>query len=80
MLKNITNNQRIQIISVLSKLRQEWQGAAQGESLLDIEANVGLIFADLVNSFGLPTHEQSLVLGPELFDEMREVLTVPNQN
>lgn len=75
-----TPNPRIQLISVLSTLRQEWQGAAEGESLLDVEGNVGLIFADLVNSFGLSTHEQAAVLGPGLFAEMREILFVPRQN
>ena len=77
MLRTTPNNHRI---FVLSTLRQEWQGAAEGESLLDVEGNVGLIFADLVNSLGLSTHEQSVVLGPELFNEMREVLATPHQN
>lgn len=71
---------RIQMISVLSTLRQEWQEAAEGESLLDVEGNVGLIFADLVNSFGLSTHEQSVVLGSELFNEMQEILARPLQS
>jgi hypothetical protein len=63
-----------QIISVLSTLRQEWQQAAEGASLLEMEANVGLMLADLVNSLGLSTHEQSLVLGPELYAEMQAIL------
>jgi hypothetical protein len=75
-----TPRPQTQLISVLSTLRQEWKETAFGESLLNVEANVGLMLADLVNSFGLSTHEQSLVLGPELFSEMREVLSTPNQN
>jgi hypothetical protein len=62
------------VIAILFKFRQEWQEAAAGKSLLDIEGNIGMILADLVNSFGLASHEQSLVLGPQLFEEMRDLL------
>ncbi len=79
MLQN-TPNPRVQVIATLSKFRQEWQKAADGNSLIETEGNVGLILADLVNSFGLNTHEQAVVLGAELFDEMREVLWVPSRN
>jgi hypothetical protein len=79
MLQN-TPNPRVQVIATLSKFRQEWQEASNGKSLIETEGNVGLILADLVNSFGLSTHEQSLVLGTDLFDEMREVLSMPSRN
>ena len=75
-----TPNPRGQLIATLSTFRQEWQEAADGKSLIETEGNVGLILADLVNSFGLSTQEQSLVLGGELFEEMREVLRLPSQN
>jgi hypothetical protein len=65
---------QVQLISLLSTLRQEWQEAAQGQSLLDMEANVGLMLADLVNSLGLSVQEQTLVLGPELYAEMQTIL------
>ena len=76
----ISPDPRNQLISTLSKLRLEWQEAASGESLLNIDANVGLMFADLVNAFGLSVNEQSLTLGPELFVEMQEVLATASQN
>jgi len=65
---------RPKLISALSTLRQEWQEAAHGQSLLEVQGNVALMLADLVNSFGLATHEQSQVLGPELFSEVQEML------
>lgn len=65
---------QVQLISLLSTLRQEWQDAAQGQSLLDMEANVGLMLADLVNSLDLSVQEQTLVLGPELYAEMQTIL------
>lgn len=75
MLRTPSTN-RTQLVSVLSTLRQEWQEAANGQSLLNVEGNVALILADLVNSFGLATHEQSQVLGSELFSEVQHLLSI----
>lgn len=80
MLQTTHTDPRLHVIAALSMFRQEWQEAAGGKSLIETEGNVGLILADLVNSFGLTTHEQSVVLGPELFEEMREVLATPSRN
>jgi len=74
MLQMPPTTNRPQLISVLSTLRQEWQEAAQGRSLLEVEGNVALMLADLVNSFDLATHEQSQVLGPELFSQVQDML------
>lgn len=71
---------RVQVIATLSAFRRQWQEAVDGQSLIEVEGNVGLILADLVNSFGLSTHEQSAVLGTELFEELQEVLATPSQN
>jgi len=77
---NTTPNSSTQIISTLSKFRQEWQEATDDKSLLKVEGNVGMILADLVNLFGLAIHEQSLVLGPQLFEEMRDLLHQPSRS
>ena len=69
-----TNNK--QFVVVLSTLRQEWQEAASGNSLLNVEGNIALILADLVNSFGLTPNEQSQVLGTDLFGEIQELLVI----
>ena len=71
---------KLQTVSALAKLREEWQQAAGDASLLEIEANVGLMLADLVNSLGLSVHEQSLALGPDLFKEVQELLVQPPAN
>lgn len=70
-----TTTPRIQIITALTTLRKEWQAAAQNENLLNVEGNVGLFLADLVNSLGLSVHEQVIVLGQALFDELRDLLS-----
>lgn len=77
---NVNPDPRIKTISILSKFCQEWQEAASGKSLLEVEGNIGMVLADLVNSFELTSHEQSLVLGPQLFEEMREILYQPSRN
>jgi hypothetical protein len=71
---NTTPSLRSQVIATLSKFRQEWQEAASEKSLLEVEGNIGLVLADLINSFGLGTQEQTLVLGAQLFEEMHELL------
>lgn len=54
---NVNPNPRRQVISTLSKFRQEWQEAASEKSLLEVEGNIGMVLADLINSFGLGIQE-----------------------
>jgi hypothetical protein len=74
--QSATQNRHSQLVPVLAKIREEWQQAAAGESLLNMDANVGLMLADIVNSLGLSTQDQALVLGKELLDELNQVLAV----
>lgn len=79
----VTLNQPItypQIISTLTHLRQEWQEATDGVSLLETSGNMGLILADLINGFGLNTEDQRQILGTELFHELADFLYAPKQN
>lgn len=68
------------IISALARVRQEWQDAAQGDSLLSIEGNVGLILADLVNGLELSAEIQIQILGADLFREVQFLSNTPDQN
>ena len=72
--------ERVVVLENLSVLRLEWEEGASGKSLLEVEGNIGIVLADLVNSFELASHEQSLVLGPLLFEKMREILYQPSRN
>ena len=69
-----------QVISVLSRLRQEWQEATEGASLLEAHGNIGLILADLINGFALSADDQRQILGAELFRELADFLYAPRQN
>ncbi len=59
--------QRFQLVSTLTHIREEWQEAAGNSSLIEVEANVGMLLADLINGIGLRTDEQILVLGTDLY-------------
>ena len=72
--------QHFQIVTTLSRIRQEWQDAANGNSLIEVEGNMGMLLADLINGIGLRTSEQIQILGTDLYQEMQDFLRSPDQN
>jgi hypothetical protein len=68
------------IISTLTRLRQEWQEATVGISLLETDGNMGLVLADLINGFGLDVDDQCRILGNDLFRELKDFLYAPKQH
>ena len=72
--------QRFQIVTTLSRIRQEWQDAADGKSLVEVEGNMGMLLADVLNGIGLGTSEQVQVLGKDLFQEIQDFLRSPVRN
>ena len=74
------STQRFQIVGALAHIRQEWQDATGSSSLIEVEGNIGMLIADLINGIGLGTEEQIQVLGTELFHEMKDFLKSPIQN
>lgn len=69
-----------QLVTTLSRIRQEWQDAADGKSLVEVEGNMGMLLADLLNGIGLGTSEQVQVLGEDLFQEIQDFLRSPVLN
>ena len=65
---------RNNVVIALSNLRQEWQEAAGGQSLAELNANVGLLLADVAMTLGLSSIEQIQVFGAELAYELQEIL------
>lgn len=53
---------------------------ANGNSLLEIEGNVGLILTDMINHLHLPSEMQATILGNELFHELQDLLSTTNKN
>ena len=68
---------RTHVVNTLSTLRQEWEQAANGHSLLELDANVGLLLWDMVMSIGLTPPEQMQVFGADLAHKLEDTLTHP---
>ena len=54
-------------VAALSSIRREWEQAARGESLVEVNASVGLLLLDVTTKLGLTPDEQKLVLGARLY-------------
>lgn len=61
--------ERVVVLENLSVLRLEWEAAADGGSLINVSASVGLLLFDLTTKLGLSPEEQSIVLGGRLYNE-----------
>ncbi len=66
----ITIPERVVVLENLSVLRLEWEAAADGGSLINVSASVGLLLFDFTTKLGLTPEEQSIVLGGRLFNEV----------
>ena len=64
---------RTKIVMSLAELRMEWQDAANGGSLLKVEASVGLLLADIANRLQLTDQERYAFLGGRLMNEVNAV-------
>jgi hypothetical protein len=58
------------VIDALTQIRQEWEQAADGQSLVDIQGSVGLLFADFAVAIGLTPEETRHVFGDNLSREL----------
>ena len=65
---------RTRVLNALTRLRQDWQDAAAGRSLMFIDANVALLLVDVAMAVGLDTIERVQVLGAELTQELDDFL------
>jgi hypothetical protein len=61
---------RTRIILVLAQLREEWQQATKGGSLLKVETPVGLLLADIADRLELTSQERHVFLGGRLINEV----------
>lgn len=76
-LKGATDTQpsyRAQIVQSLAKFRSEWQEIAEGKSLIEFEASVGLLLADIADRLGLSPEERDVLLGSKLAKQINSFL------
>jgi hypothetical protein len=61
---------RTQMLESLVSLRQDWEKASNGETLLRIEGSVGLILYDFAAKLNLTVEDRQLLLGASLSEEV----------
>jgi len=67
---------RAQMLESLANLRQDWEMAANGESLLHIEGSVGLILHDFAAKLNLTEEERQFLLGVTLSEDLSAFLAM----
>ena len=68
---------RSQMVESLARFRKEWEEAVQEESLVNVQAPVGLLIADVVEHLNLNHQERFVVMGVRL---NREVETIQSDH
>ncbi len=61
---------RAQVVQSLAEFRREWQKTAEGKSLVEVEAPIGLILADIADRLGLNPQERYAMLGGKLINHV----------
>ena len=62
---------RGELIAGLRQLRESFTEAAEGQSLLEVEVPVGLIFWDFTEFFALTPRERIEALGAPLYGQLK---------
>jgi hypothetical protein len=61
---------RTQVVQSLADFRREWQKVAEGKSLIEVQAAVGLILADIADRLELNPQERHAMLGGKLINQV----------
>jgi hypothetical protein len=65
---------RAQIVQSLADFRREWQKLVDGQSLVDVQASVGLLFADIADRLDLSPQERHVLLGGKLINQVNCIM------
>ena len=65
---------RSQAVQALADFRREWQTIAEGKSLVEAEAPVGLVLADIADWLQLNPQEGQAMLGGKLINQVNGVI------
>lgn len=65
---------RARVVQALADFRHEWQKTAEGKNLVDVEASIGLILADLAERLELNSQERYVMLGGKLINQINAVM------
>jgi len=61
---------RAQVVQSLADFRREWQKTAEGKSLIEVQAPVGLLLADIADRLELNPQERYAMLGGKLVNQV----------
>jgi hypothetical protein len=61
---------RAQVVQSLADFRREWQKAAEGKSLVEIQAPIGLLLTDIADRLELNPQERYAMLGGKLINHI----------
>jgi hypothetical protein len=79
-LEGVTDTQpsyRAQIVKSLADFRREWEIHAEGNSLIDVDASVGLILSDIAERLGFSPQERHVMLGGKLAKQINSYVNEP---
>jgi len=65
---------RAQIVQSLADFRREWQKMVDGQSLIDVQAPVGLLLSDIADRLELSPQERYAMLGGKLINQVNCVM------
>ena len=65
---------RAQIVKSLAEFRCEWQEITEGQSLIEVDAPVGLLLADIADRLGLSPQERHVMLGRKLAKQINSFM------
>ena len=71
---NDRQSYRAQVVQVLADFRREWQTIAEGKSLAEVEAPVGLVLADIADWLQLNPQERHALLGGKLISQINVLM------
>ena len=72
--RDVQPSYRAQIVQSLAKFRREWQVHIEDATLLDVDAPVGLILADIADRLELNPQERYVMLGSQLVKDINEYM------
>ena len=62
------------MVKAIARIREDWE--QEDESLVDIEASVGMMLADVVEALGFSEEERISALGPSLYNDIQQLMEV----
>ena len=67
---DLSPSYRVKALEAIAEFRQDWEEIAEGKSLLNLEAPIGLLLSDIADRLELSPQERFVFLGETLIEEI----------